>query len=295
MRQHDGRSHGGAARDGEGREADRLRAGFRADLKNLGLPRDATVLVQASYSRVRRGALGGPGPGALLDALVERLDGFGTLVGYTATPENSRTSPAYVGATTGMGDDERAAYDAALPPFDPVRTPASPGVGILSELLRRDPRACRSSHPQTSFAALGEDAEEITRRHPVEQHLGPDSPLGELYRRGGYGLLIGVPWLRFTPFHLADYLVPTLPRKTYHAKVVSDGAPRGRWIAFEDLDLFEGHFAALGEHVERELAPRLRRWWVGDAEAVLVPIVPAVDAAVRLLEEGVVTSRPWVH
>jgi aminoglycoside 3-N-acetyltransferase len=251
-------------------------------------------MVQAAYSRVGRGSRGGPGPDALIDALLDRLGPRGTLVAYAATPENSRTTPDYVRATAGMSEAEREAYDASLPAFDRDTTPVSPSVGVVSERLRRRPGARRSGHPQTSFAALGREARYLTEEHG-EEHLGLGSPLGRLYDRGAFGLLIGVSWSRFTPFHLADYQEPTLPVKTYHAKVARAGADDGVWTAFLDLDLHDGHFEELGKYVEVELESRgeIRRGRIGDAEAVLVPIRPAVDVALAVLRAGLVTSRSW--
>ena len=267
-----------------------LAAGFATDLDALGLPGDAAVLVQASYSRIGRGMRGGSGPDALLAALLDRLGPHGTLVAYVATPENSQTSPAYRRATAGLTDEQRTDYNAALPPFDPATTPASPSMGVVSESLRRRVGARRSSHPQTSFVALGREAELITDVHPVEEHLGLRTPLGRLYERDGYGLLIGVSWPRFTPFHLADYLLPgALPRKTYHAKVLAQGSNGGAWVAFEDLDLSDGYFGSLGRGVESRLGARISRGRVGDADALLVPIRAAVDAAVELLSSGEVS------
>ncbi|WP_160311528.1 aminoglycoside N(3)-acetyltransferase [Streptacidiphilus melanogenes] len=281
------------ARSGD-READALRSAFAAELGALGLPQDAVVLVQAAYSRVARGPRDGSGPEALIDALLDRLGPWGTLVAYAATPENSRTTPDYARATAPMTESERRAYDAALPAFDRATTPVSPAVGIVSERLRNRPGAHRSDHPQTSFTALGREAESVTAEHG-DEHLGLGSPLGKLYDRDGFGLLIGVSWSRFTPFHLADYKAPTLPMKTYHAKVATPGARDGEWIAFRDLDLHEGHFEELGKYVEVELESRGRisRGRVGDAPAMLVPIRPAVDIALDVLRAGLVTSRPW--
>lgn len=275
-------------------EARALKTAFDVDLAALDLPEGAVVLVQASYSRVGRGSPGGSGPDALIDALLDRIGPSGTLVAYAATPENSRTTPDYARATLRMTETEREAYDAALPAFDRATTPVSPTVGVVSELVRRRPGAHRSSHPQTSFAALGREAELLTQRHG-EEHLGLGSPLGRLYDRDAFGLLVGVSWSRFTPFHLADYQDPTLPVKDYHAKVATPGVDGGEWITFRDLDLHEGHFEKLGKYVEAELdtRPRFRRGRIGGAEAMLVPIRAAVDVALSVLRDGLVVSRPW--
>jgi aminoglycoside 3-N-acetyltransferase len=137
----------------------------------------------------------------------------------------------------------------------------------------------RSSHPQTSFAALGPLAEQITRNHPIEQHLGPDSPLGRLYELGARSLLIGVGFDRYTPFHLADYVRPELPARSYSCKVRGRRG-RSRWVRFRDLDLRDGHFAALGEQVRERV--EVVEGKVGAAPSMVVPLREAVDAALEI-------------
>lgn len=191
-------------------------------LRGLGVgPHTGVLLVHAALRAV--GPVAGESAGVLA-ALRAALGPGGTLVVYTATPENSLTSRLHLTATAGLSAVERAAYLAAMPPFDPLTSPCSPTVGRLSEELRGTPGARRSAHPQTSFAALGPLAGQLVADHPYECHLGEESPVGRLYRAGASVLMLGAPLTTCTVFHLADYRVPSPPRKRYGCVVKG---PRG--------------------------------------------------------------------
>ncbi|MER6299170.1 AAC(3) family N-acetyltransferase [Kitasatospora sp. NPDC001539] len=236
--------------------------------------RPGTVLhVQASLRAL--GPVPG-GAGGVVDALLDVLGPDGTLVAYTATPENSSTSRIHQEAVAGLSPAEAEAYRARMPRFDPATTPASPTMGALSEAVRTRPGALRSGHPQTSWAALGPRAQEITGRHPLTSHLGPDSPLGRLYDLDARVLMIGVPMANFTAFHLADLRLPGVRLREYRCV-----APQG-WVAFEAPDLDDVHFAELGGHV-LAAATGVTTGRVGDADCRLVPVREAVDLAERIL------------
>ncbi|WP_051969954.1 aminoglycoside N(3)-acetyltransferase [Kitasatospora azatica] len=245
-----------------------------AQLRGLGVgPGTGVLLVHAALRSL------GPVVGAsagVLAALRAALGPDGTLVAYTATPENSATSRLHQQATAGFSPVERAAYLAAMPPFDPLRTPCSPTVGRLSEELRCTPGAVRSTHPQTSFAALGPRARPLLAQHPYHSHLGEESPLGALYRAGASVLMLGAPLTTCTAFHLAEYRIPSPPQKRYGAVV------RGRgWVGFDGVDLDDRHFARMLETIRPRLRARCGR--IGGAEALLMPLRPAVDAATEWL------------
>ncbi|MFC1443145.1 AAC(3) family N-acetyltransferase [Streptacidiphilus sp. N1-10] len=255
-------------------ETARDRAALVADLRRLGLGRGATVLVQSSMRAV--GPVRG-GAETVAGALLEAIGPRGNLLVYTATVENSLTSPFYREGTAGLDEAGRRRYQDAMPGFERRSTPCSPSMGVLSEVVRRLPRARRSSHPKTSFAAVGPQAAALTARHPLHQHLGPDTPLGRLYRGGGLGLLLGVGFDRFTPFHLAEYLLPDRPTRAYACKIGPPG--QARWVRFRDLWLPDRNFAELGRRVSASVPVAEGR--VGEASALLVPVRPAVDAALR--------------
>ncbi|RKT16365.1 aminoglycoside 3-N-acetyltransferase [Streptomyces sp. 1114.5] len=224
----------------------------------------------------------GPVPGGaagVIDALLDTLGPDGTLVAYTATPENSATSRIHQAATAGLSPAEAADYQARMPPFDPATTPASPTMGALSEAIRTLPGAHRSRHPQTSWAAVGRLAGEITRRHPDDSHLGADSPLGRLYDLDARVLMIGVPMDRFTAFHLADLRMPDVRLREYRC-VGEHG-----WTSFRAPDLDDLHFGALGEEVLRA-ARGITTGRIGGADCRLVPVREAVDLAEQFLRKS---------
>ncbi|MFE4977413.1 aminoglycoside N(3)-acetyltransferase [Kitasatospora sp. NPDC056651] len=220
------------------------------------------------------------GAAAVVEALREVLGSDGTLVAYTATPENSASSRLYQSATAGLSPAEIDAYQARMPRFDPARTPASPTVGALSEAVRTCPGALRSRHPQTSWAAVGRRARAVTAHHPLTSHLGPESPLGRLYDLDARVLMLGVPMDRFTAFHLADLRMPDVAEREYRC-VGEDG-----WAAFRAPHLDDVHFGPLGAEVLRT-ARGITAGRVGDAaECRLVPVREAVDLAEHILRRG---------
>ncbi|MBV6702775.1 aminoglycoside N(3)-acetyltransferase [Kitasatospora aureofaciens] len=216
------------------------------------------------------------GAAAVVEALLEVLGGQGTLVAYTATPENSATSRIHRAATAGLSPAEVEEYHSRMPRFDPATTPASPTMGALSEAIRTYPGALRSAHPQTSWAAVGPQARAITEQHPLNSHLGPDSPLGHLYELDARVLMIGVPMDRFTAFHLADQRMPDVPQREYRC-VGTEG-----WTTFKAPDLDDLHFGVLGEQV-LHAATGVATARIGTADCRLVPVREAVDLAEQFL------------
>ncbi|GAA1220336.1 AAC(3) family N-acetyltransferase [Kitasatospora nipponensis] len=246
-----------------------------AQLRALGVRPGQTLLVQASTRAL--GPVAGGSAGALA-ALRAAVGPTGTLVAYTATPENSDTSRLHARATAALDARELAAFRAAMPPFDRWTTPSSPTMGRLAEELRTTPGALRSGHPQTSFAALGPAAARLLDPHPLDCHLGERSPTGRLYAERAHALLIGVPLWCCTAYHLADYRVPKIPSKTYGC-VVAGPDGRARWQHFEAPDLDDLHFPELAEAIRADLGERISGGPLGAAACFLVPIAPAVDAA----------------
>ncbi|MFD0272764.1 aminoglycoside N(3)-acetyltransferase [Kitasatospora sp. NPDC127111] len=253
------------------------RSGLREELAALGVRPGRVLLVQAalrSLGPVRGGAA------TVVDALLDALNApyQGTLVAYTATPANSATSREAAAATRGYSPAEVEAFRAGMPAFDPATTPSSVSMGVMSEIIRKHPGAVRSSHPQTSFAAIGRLARWITDDHPLDCHLGERSALGRLYELDAKVLMIGVPMARFTAFHLADLRMPDVTVREYRCRV------REGWIAFKAPDLDDLHFADLGEKV-LERVTGATEGLVGGAFCRLIPIREAVDLAERILRE----------
>ncbi|MFB7945029.1 AAC(3) family N-acetyltransferase [Kitasatospora phosalacinea] len=251
-------------------------------LEELGVREGEVLLVQSSLRAV--GPVTG-GVQGVVKALLEALGARGTLVVYTATPENSRTSPHYRAATAGLTPAQLAGYHERMPVWDRALTAASPTMGRLAEEVRLLPGALRSAHPQTSFTAFGPAAAELTDGHRLECHLGDDSPAGWLYRNRARSLMLGVPVWCCTPLHLLEYWQPDRPEQVYTC-VRRDGAGGREVVEFTGTRLRDDHFAAMGELLDAQLGAPLRHGPVGDARSHLMPIREAVDLAAKWYRNG---------
>jgi aminoglycoside 3-N-acetyltransferase len=251
------------------------------ELRRIGVSPGGVLLVQGSLRAV--GPIEG-GARTLVAALREVLGPRGTLVAYTATPENSLTSRLDQERTAGMDEEQLRDYRGQMPAFDPRTTPVSPTIGRLAEEIRATPGALRSAHPQTSFAAIGPQARAITEGHALRSHLGEESPTRRLYDLQARGLLIGIPLYLCTAFHLADYRVLQLPSRPYRA-VVLDADGRRTWLDFEGLDIDDRHFPQFVPVLKAMLEARhdLPGGRLGEADCHLVPIPDAVDAIAKWL------------
>ncbi|ORT53441.1 AAC(3) family N-acetyltransferase [Streptomyces sp. CB03238] len=243
-------------------------------LAELGVEPGGFLLVHASLRAV--GAVVGGGE-AVLRAVRGALGPDGTVVVPAFTARNSDTSPAHRERVRGLGEVERAAVRAAMPPYDADTMPCDDGIGVLPEIVRRQPGAARSAHPQTSFAALGPHAEKVVSGHRPDCHLGEDSPLARLYDLRAQILLLGAGFASCTAFHLGEYRVARPPRRTYRCVVRAGGVRR--WWEYEDVALDDGDFAELGADLERYGGGSVRAGVVGSARSRLVGMADAVDFA----------------
>jgi aminoglycoside 3-N-acetyltransferase len=249
-----------------------------ADVRSLGVRQGLDLLVHCSLRRV--GRIDG-GAATLLNAIQDATGPDATIVVPTHTADNSLSSAAFRAATAGMDARERARFVAAMPGFDPISTPSS-RMGAFAEYVRTRTAACRSSHPQASFAAIGPQAHACTRVHDLDCHLGERSPLGWLYAADAAILLLGVGYSVCTAFHLAEYRTPgDPPRRSYRCFTTSGGSRVEH--EFTDIDLHDGDFDLLGADLEEaaalDVTSGLGRGHVGSAECRLVPLRAAVDFA----------------
>jgi len=149
-------------------------------LRALGLPAGAIVFIHSSMSSI--GYVEG-GADAVVDAILGVLGPTGTLVVPTFTFDR--------------GSDD-------YPVFDPARDPS--GMGRVTEVTRTRPGARRSCHLLHSIAALGAHADEITASHGPSAWAA-DGPFWMLNELDAHILLLGVPYLRCTFFHVLEQLV----------------------------------------------------------------------------------------
>lgn len=235
---------------GEGNDFDRI----LGDLRRIGVRRGSVLIVQASLRAV---APVTGDPEIVVRALLELLGSGGTLVVPTFTSFNSTTSRAHKEKVAHMTDEERESYVDSLPIFDPFKSP-SEGMGALAEHVRTRPDAVRSTHPHTSFAAVGRWAVDLMKVHDLDCHLGRRSPVGRLYELDADTLLLGLDYAQAcTMIHFAEYLAAEeqakrgliIEPRAYRARM-SDAQALDKWVTFVDLDLDDGDFDRIGVDFE---------------------------------------------
>ena len=255
------------------------RARLVRDLRALGIGTGEVLLVHASLRKV--GWVQG-GAATVVAALREVLGGRGTLVVPTQTADNSDTSRLHLARIAGMTGDEVDRFRAAMPAFDVTATSAT-SMGRIAEAVRRTPGAVRSSHPQTSFAALGPLAVPLMAGHAPDCHLGERSPVARLYDAGARLLLLGVDYGACCAFHLGEYRYTESPPTQAYGCVIA--ADRGaRWWWYHDVVLDDSDFRRLGAAFEA--TGQVTGGSVGAAACRLAGVPAAVDFATRWLAEN---------
>jgi aminoglycoside 3-N-acetyltransferase len=251
-------------------ELPRTRTSLAADLRALGVRPGSVLIVHGAMKSL--GWVCG-GTVAVVQALRDVLGEGGTLVVPTHTPENSDPAgwrhPPVPQAWWQIIRDE-------TPGFDPALTP-SRWMGVIAETARTWPGARRSDHPHTSFAAVGPAAERVVAGHRLDDMLGESSPLGQIYALDGYVLLLGVDHTSNTSLHLAEYRQTNPPRARNGAAVRTDGGRGRTWVEWEDVDVDESDFGALGVNLDDSGAVTLGL--IGAARCRLMRQRAAVDFA----------------
>jgi aminoglycoside 3-N-acetyltransferase len=249
-----------------------------SDLSALKLAYGRAILVHCSMRQI--GHIVG-GPATLLDALFEVIGPYATVVVPTQTANNSNSSPVFRAATRGMSPAQLAAYVERMAGFDVAGTPSF-GMGAFAEYVRQLPDAVRSSHPQSSFAAVGPDAKELMAIHDLNCHLGERSPVAALYKAEADTLLIGVGYEACTVLHLAEYRLPgPAPVRLHRCFVNTNGKRISQ--EFRALHLDAEPFGRLGADIDRE--PFVKSGLVGRAPSKVLPVRAAVDFAVTWMAD----------
>ncbi|MFB8761700.1 aminoglycoside N(3)-acetyltransferase [Nocardiopsis alba] len=256
-------------------EGPRTRASLARDLARLGVRSGQTLLVHSSLRSL--GWVCGSEQ-AVVQALTDALGPDGTLVVPTQTSDN--TDPSGWGAPP-VPASWWPTIREHTPAFDPLHTPGS-HMGRISEAVRTRSGAVRSPHPQTSFAALGPDAEQLMYPHPLGCALGERSPLARLEQQRAHILLLGVGYDSCTAFHLAEYRLPN-PRRAETSCAIGTEHGRREWVTVTDVDLDADDFPTLGTALEE--TGIVTTGPVGAATARLFPLAEAVGFATSWLNE----------
>jgi aminoglycoside 3-N-acetyltransferase len=258
------------------------RGNLAASFAGLGLGAGDVVLLHASLSSL--GFVVG-GAVAVVQALLDTVGGAGCVAVPTFTAGNSDPSRWALTRGRGVPPARWTEIRESLPPFDPQVT-ASENMGAVAEAVRTWPGSVRSTHPQTSFAAVGAVAASLMDGHPRECHLGPGTPLARLAARGAKVLLLGVSYGVCTAFHLGEYQQLAPPRRDYEC-VILDGGHR-RWFRYHDVLLDDGDFGQLGRAMEASAAgAEVRRAQVGAAAVRVIPI----EVCVGFAEDWIAANR----
>ncbi len=249
------------------------------DLKNIGVREGMVLLVHSSLSSL--GWISGGAVTAVL-ALEKVLGKKGTLVmpahsGDLSDPAKWENPP--------VPTDWHEEIRKTMPVFDAGLTPTR-GVGIISEVFRKQKGVLRSDHPQVSFTAFGKYAEYITERHSLEYAFGEESPLAKIYKLNGHVLLLGVEYINNTSLHLAEYRAdyPSKSEETSGLPLMVSG--RREWVDIKDIKSVTDDFEEIGSAFARSNKGSIVRSGIGQARSLLFSQRDLVDFAVDWMEKN---------
>ena len=173
---------------------------IKKQLAAMNAPQDAVVTVHSSLRKVGNVEDSGEG---LLDAFIEYFtkDG-GLFVVPTHTWDN-------------IGNSDKPTLDMNIP---------HTCIGKLTEIAAAHPDAHRSMHPTHSVAVFGESAKAesfIKNDETADLMISPDGCYGNIYRQGGFVLLVGVGHESNTYIHCIEAMldVPNRVEKEHNCRV----------------------------------------------------------------------------
>ena len=247
-------------------------------VRELGVNRGDVLLVHSSLRSL--GWVNG-GAEAVVFALLDVLGDTGTLVVPTQSSDNS--DPTNWQRPPVLEEWKPIIRETMLP-YDP-RTTRTRLMGVIAETVRTWPGAVRSGHPQTSFAAVGPQAETLMAGHALDCALGERSPLAKLEAAHAQVLLLGVGYDSCTGFHLAEHRIPGGVIENSFAVMTDEGR---KWMTVADTATSGDRFNELGVDFERE--QQVGRGKIGGAVARLFQMADAVSYAQRWL----LLKRPYI-
>lgn len=238
-------------------------------LQELGLEQESKVLVHSSLA-----ALGEVDGGA--QTVIESLMAVaGTIVMPAFTYQTlvwPPRGPANNGVDYAALDVKRLNDEAVFFTSD---LPVHPNEGEIAEAFRRQPFVARSAHPVASFAALGDDADELLATQSVEKPYGP---IEWLHHHQGDVLLMGLDHTRNTAIHYAEFLAG---RKQFVRWAIALADGRGQAIELP-------HFAGCSDGfnaIEAEIKNVTRETTIGSATVRKIPLELMIPIAVGWIDD----------
>ena len=206
-------------------------------LRELGVRPGGVLMVHTRMSAL--GHVVG-GSETVVRALLDALGPEGTLMAYASWAEH-------------VYEEDRPAYLASPPQWDPETGAIDPGYGRVPERIRTWPGARRSDHPEASMVAVGPRADWLVERHPGDDGYGWESPLARLVQADGQVLLLGAPFDTLTLLHHAEAIAtaPGKRRRTFTVRVgdedrtYTDIDTEHGAYPYDTLDLPDDEFAVI--------------------------------------------------
>lgn len=173
--------------------------------------------------------------------------------------------------------------------FDVENEPSC--VGILTNLFRQRPGVIRSWHPTHSVAALGADALEFTSG---EENLDSPCPRegcwGKLYDRQAKILFLGANINRNTIIHGVEEWANIPNRVSDWYQDLKIRTPDGRLLD-RPMRRHESPIPDVSKNYGKLATPLFARKFakkgkIGDAESILVEVVPMVDLTMEFLRRN---------
>ncbi len=246
-------------------------------IKNVGIVDGDSVMVHISLSSM--GFVCG-GPQIIIEALLEAAGADGTIMMPTQSWKN-------LDPTAGVHWEEPEEWWQVIrenwPAYDKRITPTNT-MGAVAEMFRSWPGAFRSDHPARSVAAVGKNAEYLTKEHELSNIFGAGSPIDKLYGLDGKVLLIGVGYDKNTSIHLADAKAsyPSKHNIKESSAVLADG--KREWVTYETLYVDGEDFEEIGMAFEE--GHSVRSAYIGNSLIRSMKQRELVDFAVGWIEEN---------
>lgn len=246
-------------------------------LEEVGVKKGQNIMVHTSLSSI--GYIPG-GARDVIEALIETVGSEGTIMMPT---QSWRNLDPETGVHWEVDKDLWDIVRENIPAYDKKLTPTNT-MGAVAEMFRLWDGAIRSDHPARSVAALGKNAEYLTKDHDLSNIFGEGSPVGKLYELDGYVLLIGVGYDKNTSLHLADVRAeyPGKHNCTEHSAIMENG--KRVWKAYDTLFVDGEDFEDIGKAFEE--THEIKEVKLGDAVVKLMKQRDVVDFAVEWIEKN---------